>query len=247
MAYHQSSEGQRFADPSIDPSVFLELSSDSFEFLAQNMAWKLLEEIYRRFPTAEYAIGFDGVDDSIRIGPLDLLEGGIDVETEVWVSEGTHANPILSIVNDDGDAVAGISINTERSTEGYVFYRQEGLISSRPVLRLGSGVWRKIRLWSDGGVLSVEIDGAQTALVPNIDLTDEEYRIEIGTSPTVPGHLEGSMKSLKILNGSNDVVRFQSSKSESLPRISGHLDRIGVHRMKKGGFHDNFQFEPHTR
>lgn len=229
----------RFIDPSVDPSILWDISKFLAEVGLGHLTIRVVEILWR-FPAVEHAVGFDGVDDWIRIDDLDIRSNGIDVETSVWISQDNQGCELLDFTTNSNNSILTLADTTDEESEIQIIY--ENNVGRKKVVlsRIEPETWQDLRIWSDGNVFSIEVNGNQVSLLPDIDLEDGPFKFYFGRGCRRLRYFRGMVKHLQIHSGANQLFNLQGGDN---PKIDDETDSAvvaGTHSMKKGRFQKEF-------
>lgn len=232
--------GLSLVDYSLDPQIIL----GSLEFAIEWYAWydfySRILEYFTRLPTAEYAVGFDGVDDYVSVPSLEIGNHGIEMETNIWISRENQGSPLLSIVNSNERRILTLAASNEENFRINAFYRNGGDIENEPIQNIALEEWQQLYLESDGEVLSITVDGDQELFITQIDLEDGPFKLEFGRGNS-PGYFEGMVRNLKVSSGDNEVFCLQSGKDVNVEDETNSAVITGVHNIKKDRLEKEFR------
>lgn len=235
-ADHTKSPGElRFVDPSVDPSTLWDIGKS----LAVPLIIKTAREILRRFPAVEYAVGFDGVDDWVCVDNLDIGRNGIDIEMKIWISQHNQSGRILGFSDSDGNSVLALSDTITGNSGIRAIYKNKNDIKSTVLSRIEPETWQDLRVWSDGNIFSIEVDGAQVSTISNISLENGPFKFYFGTGRRVR-YFRGMVKSLQIQSGTSQLFNLQSGEGLKIEDKTNSAEIAGIHDMKKGRFQKEF-------
>lgn len=236
-----SSEGLRFVDPSVDPTLLWDVSKFLGEAASKYLIVRTVKEIVCRFPIVEYAVGFDGVDDSISIEDLDIGDNSIDIETKIWISSDNQEGVICDFADSDGDSILRLSDTGDEHSEIQAIYRNSDGIQRTVLSKIKSETWQDLRVWSDGNVFSVEVDGNQIGIMPNIEVEDETVNFCFGKSYQGFSHFKGMIKYLQVQSGADQLFNLQAGKSIEIEDLTDSASAPGIHNLRKGRFKKEFR------
>lgn len=233
-------EELRFVDPSIDPSIFLDISKFLAGIGLRYIIVKIVKTLWR-FSAVEYAVGFDGIDDLICIDDLDIRNDSIDIETSIWISRNNQGFELLDLANSDGDSILGLTDTTDENLEIRAIYRNDDEMQNVVLSRIESEAWHNLRIWSDGNVFSIEVDGTQVGIIPGIDLEDGPFKLHFGRGCHSYRYFRGMVKHLQVKSGANKLFYLQGDEDFEIKDETDSADLIGIHKMKKGRFRKEFR------
>lgn len=228
----------RFIDPSVDPSILWDISKFLAEVGLGHLTIRVVEILWR-FSTVEYAVGFDGVDDWIRIDDLDIRRNGIDVETSVWISQDNQGCELLDFTTNSNNSILTLADTADEESEIQAIYENNADRKKVVLSRIEPETWQDLRIWSDGNVFSIEVNGNQVSLLPDIDLKDGPFKFYFGRGCRRLRYFRGMVKHLQIHSGANQLFNLQGGDN---PKIDGTDSAVvaGTHSMKKGRFQKEF-------
>lgn len=229
----------RFLDPSLDPQIILESLKFAKDWLGWYAFFSTILEIFTRFPSIEYAVGFDGVDDYVSIPSLEINKKGLDLETNIWISQDNRGSPILSIVDTDDTNVLSLFVTKEEDYRVKGFYGEGDDMEEVLINRIELEEWQKIRIWSDGKGLSIEVDDKQVSSIDDIDLDGGPFKLNFGRGHNFR-HFEGMVRNLTIDTGNEEIFTLESGKTFSTEDKTDSAITAGLHTMKKGRFERKF-------
>lgn len=240
MATDHSSEtgGLRFVDPTVDPSLLWDGAKSLAEFGLGHLFGELIKRYLWRYPTAEYAVGFDGVDDWIRVRDLSIHEEGLELKTRMWVENQSEGNEFLHLVNAAGDTIFRL-INKQDDAGLSMVYRTSGSLQSTDIYGIETKTWQGLRVWSDGCLVGVEVDESPIGHAPEVDFQEGPFTLYFGG-----GHgdryFRGMVKHLNISSGGSPQFKLQSGDNIDVTGDAGS-DAVGLHILKKERFGSEFK------
>jgi hypothetical protein len=228
----------RFVDPSVDPSILFDVASNLVEGYG---AIQAMQEMLRRFPAVEYAVGFDGIDDWVRLDKLDLARHNLEIKSRIWIPQDSSGNYILDITDEENKSIIGIaSAPDDDSTFRFHYKGSEG-IQTQTLPKLNLETWQNIRIWSSGNGFSVTVDGNQVAFGPNVDLGRGLSKVYFGTNSHRTMYFEGMVKHLGVNLGSEQIFSLKGSSELQIEDKTNIATTAGIHNMKKGRFNKEFR------
>lgn len=234
---HTNSPGElQFVDPSVDPSTFWDIG----KLLTGPLITKTTKEILRRFPAVEYAVGFDGVDDWVCVDNLDIGRNGIDIETEIWISQNNQSCSILGFLDSDDNSILTLADTTTGNLGVRAIYKNRDGTQNTVLSKIEPETWQDLRVWSDGNIFSIEVDGAQVSTIPNISLENGPFKFYFGTGHRVK-YFSGMVKSLQIQSGTSQLFNLQGGEGLKIEDKTNSAEIAGIHNMKKGRFQKEFR------
>jgi len=227
----------RFVDPTVDPSVTLDFANGLLDFYG---AFKALQEVLRRFPNNEYAVGFDGVDDWVCVEEIDLGSHNLDIESRIWSSQPDRNGCVFDVLDRENSSVIGIA-SVPDGESFRLHYRTTDGVKTQPLPNLNQKTWQNLRIWSSGRDFSVTVDGNQVAFVPDIDLTSGPYKLYFGGNPHRITYFEGMVRYLKVRKSSDEIFSLKSGNNLQIQDKTNSATTAGIHKMKKGRFQTEFR------
>jgi hypothetical protein len=239
MADHADSyEGFQLVDPSVDPSILFDIGNGLLDSYA---AVQALKELLRRFPTIEYAVGFDGIDDWVCLDKLDLSSQNVEVESKVWISQSSSSDYIFDVTDSESKSIIGLANTPDDHSVFRLHYRTSKGIKTQTLSRLDLETWQSFRVWSSGSDFSVTVDGDQVAFVPDIDLGKGPSKVYFGTNGPRTMYFEGMIKYLRVMTDSDQIFSLKSSGNLQIEDKTDTATTAGIHNMKKRRFQKEFR------
>lgn len=230
----------RFVDPSVDPSIFWDITKFLTEVGSGHLIIKSASEILRRFPAVEYAVGFDGIDDWVCIDNLDIDRKGIDVETKLWISQDNQGCEIIDILDSDDNSILTLAGTTNERLEIRVIHKNNGDTQNTVLSKIEPETWQDLRVWSDGNIFSIEVNGTQISIIPDIILENGPFKFYFGTGRRFR-YFRGMIKSLQVQSGTNQLFDLQGGEGLKIENNTNSADIAGTHSMRKGRFRKEFR------
>lgn len=239
--YANGTDELQFVDPSVDPSILFDFSKYLADVGTSHLTIHFAKEILRRFPAIEYAVGFDGVDDWIGIDELDIGRDGIDIETKIWISQDNHGGELLDIASINDNSILRLTDTPDEDVEIRAYHRNSDGMQNTVLSGIKPETWQSLRVWSDGGIFSIEIDGTQVSIMPDIDLQNGPFKLYFGTSSRRSMYFRGMVKHLQVQSGTNQHFNLQAGETFNVKDMTYSADLVGIHNLKKGRFRKQFR------
>lgn len=236
--YSFETRGLQFVDPTVDPSLLWNATETLAEVGLEHLLIELVRRYLWRYPTAEYAVGFDGVDDLIRVRNLPIREGGLELETKIWVENQREGAEFLHLANSAGDTVFRLS-NKQDDVGLSMAYRTSDSLQSTDIYGIETKTWQGLRVWSDGHLVGVEVDESPIGHASDVDFQEGPITLHFGGGQGFR-YFRGMVKHLKISSGGNRQFKLQSGGNVN---VTGEADSdvVGLHNLKKRRFGDEFK------
>jgi len=231
-------EELRFVDPSVDPSILLDVAS---HFIDGYAAVKTIQEMLRRFPSIEYAVGFDGIDDWICLDNLDTGNHNLEIESRIWSSQNSSGDYIFDITDSENRSIIGLANVPDDSSVFRLHYRTGGGIKTQTLSRIDIETWQNLRIWSSESSFSVEVNGTQVAFVPQVDLGKGPSKVYFGTNNHRTIYFEGMIKYLRIMESSDQIFSLRGNSNLQIEDKTNTGTTAGIHSMKKERFQKEFR------
>mgnify|MGYP000173940113 CR=1 FL=1 len=241
MGKSATSKDIRFVDPTADPAIIFDVLERLANAGLDYTVIRVLQEMVWRFPSKEYAVGFDGVDDWVSVPKLKIRRSGLEVETRIWVAESEQYKCLLAIGDQDDDRIFGLFSSSATEGEISAVYSDRNDFQNRVLQGFKPQTWHDLRLWSDGAVFSVEIDGKQIALIHEAKLKPGPFTFNFGSSFPTGRYFEGMIKHLRVRSGPDTILDIEAGQEVQINDKPDSALIAGIHDMKKGRFQSEFQ------
>lgn len=229
--------GPRFVDPSADPTYFWYLIRFIFALGLRVVVNRALRSIWR-FITVEHAIGFDGVDDFIRIKYIDL--DGFRLNTRILLQNEMNRSVVVSIEDSVGNKIFRLVRDPDDDSRLQAIYRNAGKIESSSLAGTFYDGWHDLNITSDGRGVSIQVDGTTVVPARDIDSPSSPCTVCFGGSPAALSYFNGMMKYLKVWSKGSVVFSLESGETLEVKEDAKSADMVGIHHMKKGRLDNEF-------
>lgn len=233
------SGGLSLVDPSVDPQIILDTLGNLVEIYGYYSAIKAALETFRRLPSVEYAVGFDGVDDYISVPNLEVEDQGLELEANIWISQDNEGSRLLTLVDDSDETVFTLVFTDDENPRIKAYYKNGADLENVPINGIELEKWQKLRIWSDGQTLSIEIDGKETSSINDIDLDNPSFKLYFGRGRH-HRNFRGMVRHMNVNSSIGEIFSVQSGKNVSVQDETNSVVAAGIHNMKKGRFEKEF-------
>lgn len=233
------SSGLSFYDPSVDPQLILDSIGRLVQAYGYYSAIKAGLNMLNRFPSVEYAVGFDGVDDHVSIPGLEIGNHGLEIEANIWISRENQGSPILSILDSDDERILTLVASDDENFQINAFYKNADDTESQTLHNIKIEEWQKLNVESDGEVLSINVDGDQEIFINQINLGNPPFELDFGRVNL--SYFNGMVRNLEVNSGNNDVFSLKGGKDVDIEDKTNSAVVEGVHNIRKGRLEKEFK------